>query len=346
MKQLTNHELFQFCEHFSLIFRSGMSAYDGFQLLLNDNTNPEEVTFFQTLLNDMEEHNSFAYALEKSMLFPEALISYIKVGEETGCLDEVMPALSQYYEEEEILSEHAKSAAAYPLMILGIMGIILSLLLSKVLPVFEQIYRQMGLPLSKSTAWLFRAGSFLDQKPALLICILFLICGLAFFFLFLPKGKQLLPRMLLRFVVFRRAQEAIDYSRMTHGISLGLRSGLDLEYTLQLAEKMVSTPWIKTEIFKALARLKDGELFMDTLTQKTALFRGMEARLILAGFYSGTVEDVMKDLSRRYQEQSFLFISKAVSVIEPGMIIFLSILSGSILLSVMLPLLTLLAEMI
>lgn len=345
MKKMTNHELFQFCEHFSLIFRSGMSAYDGFQLLLNDNKNEEEVRFFETLQKDMEEHNSFAYALKHSGVFPEALISYLKVGEETGCLDEVMPALSQYYEQEDALSEHIKNAAAYPLMIFGIMGITISMLLAKVLPVFEQIYRQMGLPLSRYTAWIFHIGSFLNQNPFLLIGILILICVLSLFFLFHPRGKLLLPGAILHLVVFRHAQEAIDYSRMTHGISLGLRSGLDPEYTLSLAETVVLSPKLKSEIQTALSRLKNGELFMDTLTQKTALFQGMEARLVLAGFYSGTVEDVMRDLSKRYQEKSFSLISQAVAVIEPSMIILLSVLSGSILLCVMFPLLTLLTEM-
>ena len=72
------------------------------------------------------------------------MISYIDIGEETGCLDEVLKSLSEHYDQEIEISENIRSAITYPLIMLAMMGTVIIILLVKVLPVFQQVFRQMG----------------------------------------------------------------------------------------------------------------------------------------------------------------------------------------------------------
>ena len=98
--KLTNEELFHFCEQFSILLHSGISCAEGLELMLDDSRTQRGKDFFQLLLTDFEQNGSFSQTLKNSGYFPESMISYIDIGEETGCLDEVLKSLSEHYDQE------------------------------------------------------------------------------------------------------------------------------------------------------------------------------------------------------------------------------------------------------
>ena len=137
--KLTNEELFHFCEQFSILLHSGISCAEGLELMLDDSRTQRGKDFFQLLLTDFEQNGSFSQTLKNSGYFPESMISYIDIGEETGCLDEVLKSLSEHYDQEIEISENIRSAITYPLIMLAMMGTVIIILLVKVLPVFQQV---------------------------------------------------------------------------------------------------------------------------------------------------------------------------------------------------------------
>ena len=108
--KLTNEELFHFCEQFSILLHSGISCAEGLELMLDDSRTQRGKDFFQLLLTDFEQNGSFSQTLKNSGYFPESMISYIDIGEETGCLDEVLKSLSEHYDQEIEISENIRSA--------------------------------------------------------------------------------------------------------------------------------------------------------------------------------------------------------------------------------------------
>lgn len=132
--KLTNEELFHFCEQFSILLHSGISCAEGLELMLDDSRTQRGKDFFQLLLTDFEQNGSFSQTLKNSGYFPESMISYIDIGEETGCLDEVLKSLSEHYDQEIEISENIRSAITYPLIMLAMMGTVIIILLVKVLP--------------------------------------------------------------------------------------------------------------------------------------------------------------------------------------------------------------------
>ena len=153
--KLTNEELFHFCEQFSILLHSGISCAEGLELMLDDSRTQRGKDFFQLLLTDFEQNGSFSQTLKNSGYFPESMISYIDIGEETGCLDEVLKSLSEHYDQEIEISENIRSAITYPLIMLAMMGTVIIILLVKVLPVFQQVFRQMGLEMNHFSNGLF-----------------------------------------------------------------------------------------------------------------------------------------------------------------------------------------------
>ena len=130
---------------------------------------------------------------------------------------------------------------------------------------------------------------------------------------------------------------------MTQGLSLGLRSGLSAETSLSLASEMVSHPLVLELLQKASTLIEEGVPFSHALTE-SGLFAGMEGQMISVSFQSGTSDEALGRLSEKYQEKSLDLISQTISVVEPTIVILLSLLVGLVLLAVMMPLLGILSD--
>lgn len=161
--KLTNQELFLFCEQFSIILRSGMSAIEGLTILNDDDQTQRGHEILTFLSRDMEESGSLAHAMDTSGAFPASATAYVRTGEETGCLDEVMAGLAAFYQQEIQITEQIQSAVTYPLVMLGMMTAVIVILLVKVLPVFRQVFRQLGLEMTGFSGVLLGMGSALGR---------------------------------------------------------------------------------------------------------------------------------------------------------------------------------------
>lgn len=342
--QLTNQELFHFCQQFSILLKAGISAIEALDLLSEDSNQKETKELLEKIQNVLQESGSLAAALQESGRFPDFMTAYVKTGEETGCLDEVMESLAEHYEQESAIREQLRSAVTYPLIMLGMMGAVMILLLARVLPVFQQVFHQMGLEMNSFSTGLLGIGLFISRYTFLIplaLIIAFIFAGLCFLYF----GKGIAPGKILQKLPFLKSiLISLDYSRISQGICLGLRSGLDPSSSLQLALGMISQPTVRARAEDSMKLLSQGELFEDALT-RSGLYQGMEARLLRIGFHAGSADEVMKKLSLKYQEDSSEKIANTISIVEPTIVIVLSLLVGLVLLSVMLPLLGILSGM-
>ena len=343
--KLNNRELFQFCEQFSIILRSGMSAIEGLAILNDDSQTERGKEILTFLYKDMEESGSLAHAMEQSGAFPASAAAYVRTGEETGCLDEVMKGLSAFYAKEIQITDQIQSAVAYPLIMLGMMTAVIVILLVKVLPVFRQVFRQLGLEMSGISGALLGIGETLSHYSTAFLVLLAAMIGFILFLVLHPKGQELIRKIVCRFPGMKEIPVNLDYSRLCQCISLGIRSGLSPELCVELAGAVVTQTEIREKLTSIQKQLAEGYGFTEAITE-SGLFKAMELRLISLGFQAGASDEVMEKLAEQYEEKSTDSVSHIVSILEPTIVIVLSILVGLVLLSVMMPLLGLLSEMI
>ena len=343
--KLNNRELFQFCEQFSIILRSGMSAIEGLTILNDDSQTERGKEILTFLSKDMEESGSLAHAMEQSGAFPASAAAYVRTGEETGCLDEVMKGLSAFYAKEIQITDQIQSAVAYPLVMLGMMTAVIVILLVKVLPVFRQVFRQLGLEMSWISGALLGIGETLSRYSTAFLVLLAAMIGFILFLVLHPKGQELIRKIVCRFPGMKVIPVNLDYSRLCQCISLGIRSGLSPELCVELAGAVVTQTEIREKLASIQKQLAEGYGFTEAITE-SGLFKAMELRLISLGFQAGASDEVMEKLAEQYEEKSTDSVSHIVSILEPTIVIVLSILVGLVLLSVMMPLLGLLSEMI
>ena len=162
---LSNSEVAVFCEQSGMILESGLSMLEGISIMEEDVEphNTEYKKMYEDMRMCLEETGIFHEALTKTGLFPSYVIQMTKIGEETGNLDVVMKGLAAYYEREENTMQDIKSAISYPLMILCMLLAIMLVMVVKVVPVFNQVYEQLGTQITGPGAVLLKAGEALKQ---------------------------------------------------------------------------------------------------------------------------------------------------------------------------------------
>lgn len=336
---LTARELSNFFGQLGMLIHSGISVTEGLAILQDESQTDTDREIITALLTSMEETGSLTQAMETSGRFPHSSVSYIKTGEETGCLDEILNSLTLHYEQEQEVSEQIRSAVTYPLIMLGMMGIVIVVLLVKVLPVFQQ----MGMEMNTLSLGLLKAGSILSNYSGIFLILVVLLVGLILFLSLSEKGHIYLRNAAYHLPVFRDIPLAADYGRLAQGLSLGLKSGLTPDTSLELSAEMVSHPLILKRLEETGHLLEEGTPFYQALTD-SKLFTGMEGRLISVGFQSGSADEALNQLSVKYREKAVDLISEAISIVEPTIVIILSLLVGLVLLSVMMPLLGILSD--
>ena len=341
--KLTARELSSFCGQMGMLLHSGISTAEGLHILCDESKTDADRQILTPLIRSVEENGSLSRALDESGIFPTSMTAYVRTGEETGCLDEIMESLSSHYEQDEEISGQIRSAVTYPLLMLGMMAVVILVLLIKVLPVFQQVFNQMGMEMNGFSSRLLNAGNIITRYSAFFLILAVILIGCILFLCLNKKGQQMLAKIVLHLPVLRDIPVALDYSRMTHGLALGQKSGLAPETSLALAEQLISHPLVLERLQKAADLLNTGYAFSDAL-KESGLFGGMEIRLIVVAFQSGTADDAFADLSSRYQDNASALITRVISVIEPTIVIILSVLVGLVLLSVMMPLLGVLAD--
>ena len=256
-----------------------------------------------------------------------------------------MKGLSAFYAKEIQITDQIQSAVAYPLVMLGMMTAVIVILLVKVLPVFRQVFRQLGLEMSGISGALLGIGETLSRYSTAFLVLLAAMIGFILFLVLHPKGQELIRKIVCRFPGMKEIPVNLDYSRLCQCISLGIRSGLSPELCVELAGVVVTQTEIREKLASIQKQLAEGYGFTEAITE-SGLFKAMELRLISLGFQAGASDEVMEKLAEQYEEKSTDSVSHIVSILEPTIVIVLSILVGLVLLSVMMPLLGLLSEMI
>lgn len=344
MKALSNTELASFCSQFALILGSGISSFEGLSIMLEDTPKGDARLLLEMLLHDVETGESLFDALTRSECFPVYMCSMVQIGEQSGRLDDVMNSLSAHYRREELLSRNMKSAVTYPFIMLGMMIAIMIVLAVKVLPVFHQVFEQLGASLGGLAGTVLAVGNALRNYSTVCIVLLSLFAVLFFYFSGTQKGRNFMRKFFADFFMTRHLSEKIACSRFADGMYLALCSGLDLDESLEMVSVLVEHPVVSGKIQNIRKLIQEGNSFSEAVT-KTALFSGVCSRMISVGVKTGTMDQVMRQIADRYEEEIEEQMDSMVSKIEPALVAVLSVAVGMILLSVMLPLMGIMSHM-
>lgn len=336
-RKLNNEELITFCSQMALILKSGISSLEGIYIMEDGDVSGDGREILKEIREEIEMCGMLYPAMKKSGVFPEYALHMTEIGEQTGRLDETMEALAAYYQREEEIFEAVKSAVTYPVAMLGMMLVIIIVLFIKVMPVFEQVYLQLGQEMTSVARNILNIGNWMRQSAIILsviaVIVLMIVCSAVFSEKFRNKLFEKISKIgFMKKLAWKRAR-----TRFASGMAMSLKSGLDIDESLTLAEKLVDYEPLRKQIAVCREDMKNGESFPKAL-KESHIFGGMQERLMVIGYETGATDEVMEQSADLYQKELQDQIQKMIGILEPTLVGILCVIVGVILLSVMLPL--------
>ena len=229
-KLLSNEEIASFCNQAAMLFQAGIPPVEGMAILQSDAQSPEGKAIFDQILTVCRQGESFHKALEATGVFPDYCLHMIALGEESGNLDVCMNSLADYYEKEDAIANSIRDAVTYPFIMIAMMAAVIVVLVSRVMPIFEQVYVELG---SEMTS-LLRLGNHLNRYSFIFVSILCVILLLYLFATRTQGGKRTTARFLNWFPLTRRFYESVACERFASGMALTLSSGMDTYSSLDM----------------------------------------------------------------------------------------------------------------
>ena len=330
-------ELSAFCLQLATLLQAAVPLDEGLRIMAEDAASKEEKDRLTAMADDLECGDPLFQVMERTEAFPDYVIKMAKLGYETGTTDRIMSSLSVYYDKEDRMRRSIKNALTYPAMMLIMLLVVLFVLFTKVMPVFSEVYEQLGAELSPVSQTAIRLGgafSGIALAAAALIGLLILILSTASRF-----GKKLhfLEDLLDRFKSSSKIAVTIARRRLCAVLAMTLHSGLDLDRGLELAKELAANKTVEDGIGRCEDALLDG-LPYDEAMNRSGLFSGFQIQMIRVGNRSGQLDAMMERISENYEEEADGAIEGMISRLEPTIVAVLAVSVGLVLLSVMLPL--------
>ena len=261
----------------------------------------------------------------------------VRIGEETGKLDDVLDALSVYYDREASIAQTIKNAVTYPLVMIFMMLLVILVLITRVMPIFNQIFQQLGTEMTGLSKALLDFGTTINYYSTILIILTILVVAAVFYFGRTKKGRRNLRTLAAHTPMTRAFMEKIAMCRFASGMSLTLSSGMSPEECLRMAAELIDHDSFAARLEVCRESLDEGQEFHKALLD-AEVFSGIYARMASIGDRTGALDEVMQEIADQCQEEIDLKFTSLIAALEPTLVIVLSLIVGLILLSVMLPL--------
>lgn len=342
LKMMSNKELAMFCDQMSMILKAGQTPEAGINLLLEDAASEEAKQILEPIAKMCDLGEPFHVACAQSGVFPKYALDMIEIGNTSGKLDDVLESLANHYNREEAIAQSIKSAVTYPFLIVCMMLIVILVLVIKVLPIFQQVFVQLGTEMTGFSKGLLNFGNTLTTYSVAFIALVIIIALAFVYFTKVPSGKKQWSVFCSTFPITKGFYEKIAAGRFASAMAIMKSAGLDTDKSLDLATQLVDNKSMEEKINKCRELMEGDEntpgiSFSESLA-KTGIFSAMYSKMVNIGFKSGSVDKVFKKIADSYDEEIDAELSNTISILEPTLVIILSVVVCLILLSVIMPL--------
>lgn len=335
-REIAPEELSIFCEQVALMLGAGMALYDGIEALSLGYRESADYPMYRKMCESVSCGATLCDALKQAGRFPGYMIEMIAIGERTGKLETVMKGLAQYYMRESRIKRSVASAVTYPMVLGVMMACVIAVLITQVLPIFDQVLASMGMDMTASGNSLMMFG--MNVGWAMLAIVGILLCAVLATVLLLKTRYRARVMAIVRRVIPRidTLSKRISASRVASVLSMMLESGFPMEDALEVMPSILTDETAREKLETVSRDVRAGKPFPDAI-DNTGLFDELYSRMIRMGYASGQTDSVMMKIAGIYEDEVNDGISSLISIIEPSIVAVLSVVIGAILLSVMLP---------
>jgi len=339
-------ELAIFTRQFSVMIDAGLPLVQCLEILAGQQENK---TFQKVLTNtrEMVEGGSTLSAAMKASpkVFDPLYTNMVEAGETGGILDTILQRLSAYIEKNVKLQRAVKSALVYPVGVLTVAGGVITLLLWKVVPIFATLFAGLGVELPLPTRIVIALSNFIGSYFGLLILVAMVgsVIGLKTWY-GTPQGKFALDSLILKLPVLGILMRKIAVARFTRTLGTLISSGVPILEGLDITARTAGNAVVERALLRVRKALEEGKSLTEPL-KESEVFPGMVTQMIGVGEQTGAMDAMLQKIADFYEEEVDAAVKDLLTALEPIMIVFLGVVVGGVVISMYLPLFTIIGKL-
>jgi len=333
----SNKDILNFTNQLAIMVRAGISIQDSLELIAAQLENRRFVAIIADLKDKIEAGRSFSQALaEHPQVFSNLYINMVAAAEASGSLSSMLQKLAEYLDQEAETRSQIKGAMVYPIIIAVMAVLVTIFLLCFVLPRFTAIFAGKEHLLPKATKILMASSAFLRSYWFfILLGVGGMVTGFWYFIgtntgrLWWDKTKLVLP-------LVKTLCRSLYITRSLHTMGVLTRAGVPILNTISITSQISGNVLYRDMWLGVYQQVRQGKKIAPSLLRYKLLPSNV-VQMIRTGEDSGTLSEVLKDVSDYYARELKTVIKTTVSMIEPIMIVLMGILVGFIAMSIILP---------
>jgi type IV pilus assembly protein PilC len=339
-------ELAIFTRQFSVMIDAGLPLVQCLEILAGQ----QENKVFQKVLTgtrgSVEGGSTLSAAMRQyDKVFDALYVNLVEAGEAGGILDTILQRLSSYIEKNVKLKRAVKSALVYPVAVLGVAGGVITLLLWKVVPIFATLFLGLGVNLPLPTRIVIALSNFVGSIFGLLILVAFIgiAVGLRVWYQ-TPAGRMAIDKTLLKLPLVGILLRKIAVARFTRTLGTLISSGVPILEGLEITARTAGNALIEKSLMEVRKGLEAGRNLAEPL-KETEVFPGMVTQMIGVGEQTGAMDAMLQKIADFYEDEVDAAVKDLLAALEPAMIVFLGVVVGGIVISMYLPLFSLIGQL-
>jgi type IV pilus assembly protein PilC len=310
----------------------------------------QENKVFQNVLTGtraaVESGSTLSAAMRQyEKVFDALYVNLVEAGETGGILDTILQRLSTYIEKNVKLKRAVKSALVYPIAVLSVAAAVIVLLLWKVVPIFATLFLGLGVDLPLPTRIVIGLSNFVGSIFGFLILVALVgaIIGLKVWYK-TPVGRMAIDRVLLKLPLIGLLLRKIAVARFTRTLGTLISSGVPILEGLEITARTAGNAVIEASLMQVRKALEGGRNLADPL-RETDVFPGMVTQMIGVGEQTGAMDAMLQKVADFYEDEVDAAVKDLLAALEPAMIVVLGLVVGGIVISMYLPLFSLIGQL-
>ena len=334
--KVTVKDIALFCRQFSTLLTAGLPLIQIMEVLGEQNKNLKLKRDIIEIAENVRTGRTLSDSMKQRKHFPHLLVNMVAAGEMGGTLDKVLDTMSLHYEKEHKMKQKIQTAMIYPIIVLTVTLAVVYFLLTNVVPTFTDMFEGMGLELPLTTRILMGLSSFAAAYGLILLIILILASILFRYIVSKGEGRYIWHKFILKLPAVGNLTVLIMSSRFTRTISTLLSSGAPLIEALEMTKKVMGNAVAERGLTNVQDKIRLGGGLWGPLGQ-LKLFPAMVVHMVRVGEEAGTLDEVLANIARFYEDETEGYLLKLTTLMEPALILILGGVVAFVVLSIALP---------
>jgi type IV pilus assembly protein PilC len=337
-KSIKQKDIAIFTRQLSTMMRAGVPLIQSFDIVARGSTNARMTRLLTDIRSDIETGTSLSAAFRKYPLYFDALYcNLVEAGEAGGILETLLDRLAVYQEKTMAIKNKIKSALIYPVAVLVVAFVVLTVIMIFVIPAFEDVFKSFGADLPAPTLVVIALSKFFTSYWYLIFGFIF---GGVYFFMQSwrrsIKMQKYMDRLLLRVPVFGSLVNKSSIARWTRTLSTMFAAGVPLVEALDSVGGAYGNAVFAEATEKIQKDVSTGSSLTNSM-QSTGVFPVMVLQMCSIGEESGSLDAMLGKAAEFYEDEVDEAVKGLSSLMEPFIIVILGVLIGGIVISMYLP---------